>query len=81
MKFARIPSAEISYLPLDMTDEPLPAMVGREPYWAETAAGRRAATAAIVVPSMTAIYLYSLLDGELADNRKAERLSESLQIE
>lgn len=41
MKLARIPSDEISYLPLDKTEEPLPAMLA-----ARAVAGRRAAKAA-----------------------------------
>ena len=41
MKFARIPSDEISYLPLGSTEEPLPAMLA-----ARAVAGRRAAKAA-----------------------------------
>ena len=41
MNWARIPSDEISYLPLDKTEEPLPAMLA-----ARAVAGRRAAKAA-----------------------------------
>lgn len=60
MNWARIPSDEISYLPLDRTEDPLPTMLA-----ANAVAGRRAARAAILAENM--LDLFGCRSGSTSD--------------